>query len=204
VKELGFIVLSYLVGSLVFGYLFALMKRRRDFGSRDLPGGAGTIRQLGWGLGVWAGILDVAKAALVAWLGGLFGLPPIVIAAGCLAVMVGHNWPVYFRFKGGMGLSSVVGSMALLMPVSLGWSVLAGVTIALMAQVTRLYRLFGLGNGIPVGGTIALVALIVFSFVMGETEAYRYLAIAFFVVSSVRSVQDVFFSQKQRDGQGRS
>jgi glycerol-3-phosphate acyltransferase PlsY len=195
-REAGYVVLGYLVGSLVFGYLFALLKGRRDFGSEDLPGGAGTIRQLGWWLGVWAGPLDVCKAALIAWVGLLLDLHPAVVAGGCLAVMVGHNWPLYFRFKGGMGLSSAIGCMAVLTPVAMGWSLLAGIVAGFISHFTRFHKWLKLGNAIPVAGTVMLTTLIVLALVFGIRLEYLILVIAYFCISVVRSIQDLYFPSR--------
>lgn len=64
--------------------------------------------------GCLTGILDMLKAALPALALRLWQPdgPYYLIAAGMAAV--GHNWPVWYRFKGGRGLSPVTGGMLVL------------------------------------------------------------------------------------------
>lgn len=77
------------------------------------------MRLLGVGAGVTVGLIDGAKG-LVAWavaflltLGSPWALP----LAGTLAV-VGHCWPIYTRFHGGMGLGTGVGLVLVLSPLT--------------------------------------------------------------------------------------
>ena len=73
---------------------------------------ATTVRlQLGARYGFLVSILDMAKAVVPALIFKL--LYPessyYLIAAGM--TVVGHNWPIFHRFHGGRGLSSVLGGM---------------------------------------------------------------------------------------------
>lgn len=73
---------------------------------------ATTVRlQLGARYGCLVSILDMAKAAVPALIFKLLypDTPYYLIAAG--TAVVGHNWPLFHRFHGGRGLSSIIGGM---------------------------------------------------------------------------------------------
>lgn len=73
---------------------------------------ATTVRlHLGPKYGCLTGILDILKATLPALVFRLWQpeAPYYLLAAGLAAV--GHNWPVYYRFKGGRGQSPIMGGM---------------------------------------------------------------------------------------------
>jgi glycerol-3-phosphate acyltransferase PlsY len=60
--------------------------------------------------GCLAGILDILKGFLPALVFRLWypGTPLYVITG--VAAVVGHNWPIYYRFKGGRGMSVIRGA----------------------------------------------------------------------------------------------
>ena len=66
---------------------------------------------LGARYGCLVGILDILKAAIPSLVFKLW-MPdaPYYLLAAALAV-VGHNWPIYYRFQGGSGLSPSYGGM---------------------------------------------------------------------------------------------
>lgn len=51
-----------------------------------------------------------------------------------LAVIIGHNWPLYFGFRGGKGIATTIGVLALLMFVP---ALLAGILAILLVILTR-------------------------------------------------------------------
>jgi acyl phosphate:glycerol-3-phosphate acyltransferase len=118
------IVVSYLIGAVPFGYLIA---RRR--GVDILQQGSGNIgatnvgRVLGKRFGVLVFCLDFLKGALPAAGGLTFGRwidtsdakAWLGVAAG-LAAFVGHVFPVYLGFRGGKGVATGAGVVAVLLP----------------------------------------------------------------------------------------
>jgi glycerol-3-phosphate acyltransferase PlsY len=106
-------VLGYLLGAIPTGVLVSRAAGRtdvRDQGSGH-TGGLNVSRTAGvWG-GVLTGVVDMllGVAAVVGAL-WLTGNPWAATAAGVMAV-VGHNWSVFIRFAGGIGLSSLVGAL---------------------------------------------------------------------------------------------
>ncbi|WP_274364494.1 glycerol-3-phosphate 1-O-acyltransferase PlsY [Paenibacillus thermotolerans] len=111
------IVVSYLIGSVSFSFLFGKLGKGIDIrkhGSGN-AGATNTLRVLGLGPALTVLALDIAKGVLAVWVGKW--LEPdnlwLAVAAG-LAVIAGHNWPVFFAFKGGKGIATTIGVVATL------------------------------------------------------------------------------------------
>lgn len=107
------IILSYLLGSLPTAYIFGKMYRGidiREYGSGNV-GATNVFRVLGKGPGSIVLFVDVLKGFLaVSVLANVLGLQFIwqrlVLA---LAVVSGHNWTLFLKFKGGKGIATSLG-----------------------------------------------------------------------------------------------
>jgi acyl-phosphate glycerol 3-phosphate acyltransferase len=117
------VLLAYLIGGVPFGYLVARWR-----GVDILKHGSGNIgatnvgRVLGRRLGILVFCLDFAKGALPVLaalrLGESVGQPPQVLGVGAgLAAFLGHLFPIYLRFRGGKGVATGAGVVAVLMPI---------------------------------------------------------------------------------------
>lgn len=102
------LLLAYLIGSVSVGVL-ASRGLGRDVRDRDFSGASGMIRQFGWRVGLAVAVADVLKGALAAILVRV--LAPDLAWWAPLAVVVGHNWPVFFGFRGGQGLLPAFGGV---------------------------------------------------------------------------------------------
>ncbi|AWB45027.1 acyl-phosphate glycerol 3-phosphate acyltransferase [Paenibacillus sp. CAA11] len=111
------VVISYLLGSISFSVLLAKALKGidiRQHGSGN-AGATNTLRTLGKGPAVLVLMLDILKGIAGVWLGIWLGNGSEWVPALCgIAVIIGHNWPVYFRFRGGKGIASTIGVMATL------------------------------------------------------------------------------------------
>jgi glycerol-3-phosphate acyltransferase PlsY len=117
----GFGLLGYLSGSLTPSIWITRLVKGVDV--RD--GGSGhatttnTIRQAGFGPGALVFILDVTKGFLPTWLALRFAPQAwwIVPFTAAMAV-VGHCWPLFAGFRGGMGLATAGGGLLAVQPIS--------------------------------------------------------------------------------------
>ena len=127
---LGVALGSYLIGGLMPALFLSKSVGHFDIREKG-SGNAGTtnmLRSMGWKWAVVTFALDIAKGALpvlfaflffqnVAYAGGsgvLGRVPAYCAAAG---VLLGHVYPVYFKFKGGKAVASSVGVMLVLNPL---------------------------------------------------------------------------------------
>lgn len=108
------LLISYLLGSIPFTQIVAKLVKGvdlRSVGSHNV-GGRNLTRQLGLVWGILGGAGDVAKGAAAMLVAEALGAPyPLRLVNG-LAVVAGHNWPVWLNFKGGKGVLTVVGAIA--------------------------------------------------------------------------------------------
>ena len=112
-------IIAYLLGSISTGILVARASHGPDLytvGSKS-TGASNVQRTLGWKAGLITFWGDALKAVLACLIGlWLTGSQKGAMAAGLL-VVIGHNWPVFFRFKGGKGVACSCGVMIVCFPI---------------------------------------------------------------------------------------
>lgn len=131
------IILSYLIGAVSFSYLMGQLLKKldiRDHGSGN-AGATNTLRVLGVGPAIIVLLLDCAKGIAAVWVGLLLsGGDPVFAASAGAASVIGHNWPVFFGFRGGKGVATTIGVLATLV----FWpALIAGITAILSIVITR-------------------------------------------------------------------
>lgn len=140
--ELLVIVVSYLLGSISFSVLLARLLKGidiRHYGSGN-AGATNTLRVMGKGPAILVLVLDVLKGIAAVWLGTWAGGWGTWVAVGCgIAAIVGHNWPLYFHFRGGKGIATTIGVMATLVL----WPALTAGLFAILAIVITRYVSLG-------------------------------------------------------------
>ncbi|AIQ19388.1 hypothetical protein H70357_23730 [Paenibacillus sp. FSL H7-0357] len=139
--ELLVIVVSYLLGSVSFSVLLARLLKGidiRQYGSGN-AGATNTLRVMGKGPAILVLVLDVLKGIAAVWLGTWAGGWGTWIAVACgVAAIIGHNWPLYFHFRGGKGIATTIGVMATLC----FWpALIAGIIAILAIVITRFVSL---------------------------------------------------------------
>ena len=119
IKDSLFIVLAYLMGSFNPATILTHIHIKKDI--RDLgdgnPGATNVFLHVSKLSGVIVFIIDASKSFFVLWLGKLYGLGGIQLALVGAFVILGHNFPVFYKFKGGTGISSFIGGLLFISPV---------------------------------------------------------------------------------------
>ena len=110
---------SYFIGSLPTGYLVARIFRGVDIrtvGSGSI--GATNVRRLmGQGWAVFVTLVDMLKGALALLLTvESASSDPWLLSLSALAAVLGHNYPVWLRFRGGKGVATPYGTMFFIWP----------------------------------------------------------------------------------------
>ncbi|MNO43176.1 putative glycerol-3-phosphate acyltransferase [compost metagenome] len=140
--ELLVIVVSYLLGSVSFSVLLVRMLKGvdiRQYGSGN-AGATNTLRVMGKGPAILVLVLDVLKGIAAVWLGTWAGGWGTWVAVACgIAAIIGHNWPLYFHFRGGKGIATTIGVMATLV----FWPALIAGIVAIVAIVLTKYVSLG-------------------------------------------------------------
>jgi glycerol-3-phosphate acyltransferase PlsY len=116
------VAIAYLVGGIPFGYLLVRLKTGEDVrakGSGNI-GATNVLRTTGRAVAVATLLLDIAKGFFAVWLAAkLTSDDPLWMSAAALAVMAGHAYPVFLKFRGGKAMASFVGAFLYLTPVPL-------------------------------------------------------------------------------------
>ena len=102
-------LVSYLFGSIPFGYLFTkilLKKDIRNVGSGNI-GATNVLRTGNKLLGYLTLVLDIAKA-VVPVIFIKFNYPDLVYISA-LCAFLGHLFPIWLKFKGGKGVATLIG-----------------------------------------------------------------------------------------------
>ena len=140
---------AYLLGSVPSGYLVGKLVRGVDL--RNV--GSGTVG----GSNVWynvgkrwifpVGIFDLfVKGTTPVYVAQALGLDlGVQVGAGLLAV-VGHNWPVFLKFRGGRGVSPIVGVLVALGRLELGVFIIIGTAGWRVTHASAVWVLVGMAS----------------------------------------------------------
>ena len=163
---IGFII-SYLLGSIPMGLLLTKIAGKGDLrkvGSGNI--GATNVMRVGGlrmaGL-VW--LLDMLKAILAVWVGGYIAGDGFGAWCGFVAI-VGHCYPVWLRFKGGKGISSLFGVMLAVSPLCFVVCAIEWLLVALYSGISSL------------GATVVFCLIPLLGFAISVNVGWAFLAIA--------------------------
>ncbi len=113
------VLFSYLLGSVSFSYFIS--KRIKGVDIRKVgSGNAGATnisRVLGLKFALLVLFLDALKGFVVALLASYLTTNTPLFLLCCGAVIIGHNWPVFFGFKGGRGVATTLGVFLVIAPI---------------------------------------------------------------------------------------
>jgi acyl phosphate:glycerol-3-phosphate acyltransferase len=118
--EAAAILIGYLLGSIPAPYWIARARKGIDIrtvGVRNM-GSANVIREVGKWEGALAAIIDVGKGTAAVWIAHLIGVTEYWIMAAGFAAVLGHNFPIFLKFRGGRGAAAFIGVMLFLSPIA--------------------------------------------------------------------------------------
>jgi glycerol-3-phosphate acyltransferase PlsY len=181
-----FPVLGYLSGSLPFSIWVTRYAKNVDV--RDAGSGhattTNTIRQAGFGWGGMVLVLDVAKGFIPTYLALQFTNSAWVVTLTAACAVIGHCWPLFAEFRGGMGLATFYGALLAVnwfaFVIGLGLLLLLVIIIRhgaratvftgiLIAPVFWLFNLHGIELWIALAGGF----VIAFRFLIDWNRQYR-------------------------------
>jgi len=157
---------AYLLGSVVFGVIYSHL-RGDEVRGRDMPGGSGMFRQYGLAPALIISALDILKGVLAAFLATRFA--PEWAWAAMFLVIIGHCYPVFFRFSGGGGIAPMLGALLIIAPKTLLLMILLSLIVMPLYKAT-IQKKVGL-NVIPFMSAVVLPISVVASLWLGGTLA---------------------------------
>ena len=127
------ILLGYLLGSIPFAYLITRVLTGQDIrvegegnvGARNVWHTVGVVP------GVLTALLDMGKGTAAYWLTQKWAVPSWAFYLTAAALMLGHGFPIWLRFRGGKGLAAAFGFLLPMWP----WSVLGTAVVFLLARL---------------------------------------------------------------------
>jgi glycerol-3-phosphate acyltransferase PlsY len=116
------LIAGYIIGSLPTAFLMARFRKGvdiRDIGSRNM-GAMNVFYKIGFAEGITVLIVDMGKGALAVAIAYLlrsqFEFPLLIQLLTGVAVILGHAFPVFLKFRGGKGGATCIGVLAFLIP----------------------------------------------------------------------------------------
>jgi acyl phosphate:glycerol-3-phosphate acyltransferase len=181
-----FPLIGYLSGSLPFSVWVTRLAKGVDV--RNAGSGhattTNTIRQAGFGWGALVAVLDLAKGFIPTFLAFNYSSETWVIVLTAAMGVVGHCWPVFAQFRGGMGLAPFAGALFVLnwFSVVIGLGLLLTLLLTLRhgarasvltgILISPLFWLFHL-RGLEFWIALACGVVIAFRFLIDWNRKYR-------------------------------
>ena len=160
IDQIFFISSAYLIGSLSFGIIVTKvfnLSDPRTIGSKN-PGATNVLRTGNKLAAILTLLGDIFKATFVVQTSILFGLNDLETMQVCLAVLIGHTYPIYYKFKGGKGVATALGIL-----IAINW-ILALSAICIWLIIFSIWRYSSLA------AIIASLCISIFSYFLNETS----------------------------------
>ena len=113
------IAVCYLIGAIPVGFLIVRLTRSvdiRDYGSGNI-GMTNVLRTTGLKTGIIVLGLDTFKGVIPVFVSRQLYSDPYMETLAAIAVLVGHIWPVFLKFRGGIGVATGMGSFCFISPI---------------------------------------------------------------------------------------
>ena len=111
INQLLIILFAYLVGSVSSGIIVSQifnLPDPRTIGSKN-PGATNVMRSGNKKAAIFTLLGDLLKAILVLAIAEYLGFNDLIIVCVALAVLIGHIYPIFYKFQGGKGVATAIG-----------------------------------------------------------------------------------------------
>lgn len=175
-------IIGYLFGCINFAYIIGRFHDHidiRNYGSGN-SGTTNAIRVMGWKLGALTFLGDFLKSiAAYVITSMIFGSMNAGIYAG-FGVVLGHNWPVFLKFKGGKGIASTLG---LIYAVDYRAGLIMTLIMALVIYITRY---------VSVGSILMAIGMPILFFVFKEHNVeFLLVGVVLMVIAILRHAANI-------------
>jgi len=182
-------IIAYLIGSINFSVI--LSKKMAGFDLREKgSGNAGTtnmLRTVGKKGAAITLVLDVLKGVIAIFLAKLIGIiwkdldGALLVQLAGILVVVGHTFPIFFKFKGGKGVATSLGVL-----LTLNWQI--GLICLVFALV-----LIVLTQMVSLGSIAAAILYPVLTIFIGQ----NYIVPGNYIISSIILAVIVVFNHRE-------
>jgi glycerol-3-phosphate acyltransferase PlsY len=183
--ELLFLIATYLVASIPFGYLLAKKysgKDVRSAGSGNI-GATNVVRVAGKKLGLITLLLDALKGMLMVILGRFIfvdadHLHLFLVIVAAIAV-VGHIFPIYLNFKGGKGVATTIAVLLALDTIAGSVMIITWLTVFFIFRVSAISSL------------TAITMAMLFSIIFHAPPSQAWLCVFLFILIAYRHKDNI-------------
>ena len=108
---------AYLLGSIPTAYIIGKFRKGTDIrkvGSKNM-GAMNVIYNVGFWWGALVLAIDIGKGVIAMFIAKILNIPELAYYATGVVVILGHNFPVFLKFRGGKGGATAVGVLSYLM-----------------------------------------------------------------------------------------
>jgi glycerol-3-phosphate acyltransferase PlsY len=129
-------VLAYLLGSISFSVIITHLITGLDVRGQGSghAGATNVMRMAGWAAGALVMLLDFGKGFAAVFAAQRWGSTPWAIPLAAVLVGVGHCWPVFHNFHGGMGVAVSVGGLLAVWPLGVAIAIGVGAAAQLILR----------------------------------------------------------------------
>lgn len=175
-------ITSYLLGSIPFGFLVGKYLKKidiREHGSGNI--GVANIFRV---LGVWYAVLvligDCLKGFLAVYLAKwTFSTCPNICLLSGLFAIIGHNWSIFLKFKGGKGIATTYGVILSLYP---NIAILSAIIWILLVVIMKIAAL---------GSLVSIFSMFILSFIFKTSVEFKYLLIIIILLALLRHKNNI-------------
>lgn len=176
------IIICYLLGSVPFGYIVGKLFKKidiREYGSGNI-GTTNAFRILGPVLASLVLIGDIGKGVFSIYLVRFLNIDSlfILIIAG-LAVICGHDWSLFLRFKGGKGVATTFG---VIFSFNLVISILAVIVWVIIIIFTKYASLASISS---------LTAVVIFMILLKQPYEYVIFSIIILILTVFKHKENI-------------
>jgi glycerol-3-phosphate acyltransferase PlsY len=146
IKSVLLLIISFILGSIPFGIIVAETKRvdLKKVGSGNI-GATNVLRSLG----KWPALLtvlgDMLKGTAAVAIGRYFGLGPFYEGLVGLTAIIGHNFSLFLKFRGGKGVATSLGVLIIYAPKIALFTLVIWFVIVIVTRYSSLGALVSLG-----------------------------------------------------------
>ena len=211
-KFIAVAIIGYLLGSIPFGLIVGKLAAKKDIrqvGSGKI-GATNVLRAAGKKAALIVLTLDLGKGALAVVSAGIIfageyltvgdtgiwwmGRSAQVLAA--LAAIAGHTWPIFVKFKGGRGVATFLGGLAILCPPA---ALFGGEVLIIGAGLTRYVSLGSIAGA--VGSYAILVPLTILNGFPIEYLIYALIGAIFIIVMHRDNIARLLTGKERKLGE---
>lgn len=189
--------LAYLLGSIPWGYFLLHWQRGidiREYGSGRI-GMTNVLRTAGGRMAAAVLLLDLGKGILAVLLAReVIGTTTGEVVVGLLA-LIGHNWPVFLRFRGGRGIATGLGSLSVMAPLAVVVGMVFFIPITLISRYLSLGSITGV-----ITSCLSLLALVLLGMYSSTYTWYAFIGGAIIIWQHRDNIQRLMRGTERRLG----